>query len=82
MKHLKSSKGQITIEAVLIMTVMVSVFFAVQKNFKAKDYLATLINGPWGYVQGMVENGVWAPSDEGRTKHPNNYARRASPEPL
>lgn len=82
MKHLKSSKGQMTVEAVLLMTIMVAGFLAVQKAFKGNDYLAKVVNGPWSLVQGMVENGVWASADAGRAKHPNNYARRASPEPM
>jgi hypothetical protein len=77
-----NDRGQMTIEAILILTIMVGIFTMVHKTMKSGDYMAKLVSGPWSYVQGMTENGVWASAANGRRKHPNSYSRRASPEPI
>lgn len=82
MKRLRNSSGQMTIEALLIMLIMFSIFNMVHKKLSGMDTANKIIGGPWDYVQGMVENGVWDKADRSRNKHPNSYARRASPEPL
>jgi hypothetical protein len=78
---LKNQKGQMTMEAVLLLVIMVSMFTVVHRQISSRNLLSTIVRGPWEYVGGMISNGVWK---AGNTKemHPNVFKRRASPEPL
>ena len=76
---MKNQKGQMTIEAVLILALMVSIIFAVTNGIKNKKYLTQLVEKPWTYVAGMIENAYWAPVRDGKGKHPNHIGRHASP---
>lgn len=78
---MKGQKGQMTIEAVLILTLMVSLIFAITRGIKEKQFFTKLVEKPWSYMAGMIENAYWAPVDRGRGKHPNHYGRRGSPDP-
>lgn len=80
-KHLRSNKGQMTIEAVLLLTIMVSFFTVAHRVISGQQYLSKIVSGPWSYVSGMIENGVWAPAASSKPLHPNTFKRRASPEP-
>lgn len=77
----KKQKGQMTVEAILLLVIFVGIFLVTQRTFKSKKYLAQVVSGPWSYVQGMIESGVWLPADSSKSKHPNKFNRRASPEP-
>jgi hypothetical protein len=79
---LKNNRGQMTIEAILILTIMIGIFTMVHKTMQSKDYMGRLVSGPWSYIQGMVENGIWVKASDGTRRHPNSYSRRASPEPI
>ncbi len=80
--RLRNQKGQMTIEAVLLLVVFVATFKVAQQSIKDKNFLSNMVSGPWTFVQGMIQNGVWAPGDTGNTIHPNIFGRRASPQPL
>jgi hypothetical protein len=80
--RLRNQKGQMTIEAVLLLVIFVAMFKMVQQSIKDKNFLSNMVSGPWTYVQGMIQNGVWAPGDAGAATHPNIFGRRASPEPI
>ena len=83
MKRFSSERGQMTIEAVLILMILVMVFTMVHKQISSKKYLNQIVSGPWAYMQGMIENGVWvAGGDASKNLHPNVFGRRASPEPM
>ena len=77
---MKNQKGQMTIEAVLILTLMVSLIFVITKGIKQRQYFTKLVEKPWSYVAGMIENAYWAPVARGREKHPNHFSRRGSPQ--
>lgn len=79
--RLRNSSGQMTIEAVLLLSIFVAFFTIAQRMIKEQDWFGQLINGPWILVQGMIENGVWEPAATGKNQHPNLFRRRASPEP-
>jgi hypothetical protein len=81
-KRLRSNKGQMTIEAVLLMTIMVAFFATTRKIISGQNYMSKLVSGPWSHVAGMIENGVWKPALTSKQLHPNVFDRRASPEPL
>jgi hypothetical protein len=82
MKRLRSNQGQMTIEAVLILVIGVAFAKVAMDSIKNQELLSQMVSGPWSYVQGMVQNGVWAPANQGSAAHPNVFGRRASPEPL
>lgn len=82
MKKTSSQRGQMTVEAVLIMMIMVSFFTLARREIASRNLLQQLVTGPWSYIQGMAENGVWAQPEAGKKIHPNVFGRRASPEPL
>ena len=76
---MKNQKGQMTIEAVLIMTVMVSVLLFIRKGVERTNLLSHLVENPWSHIQGMIENAYWAPTEKSITKHPNLLGRHGSP---
>lgn len=80
MKKRKNQSGQMTVEAVLIVTLLLSITMAVSQKLQNEGYLAKLVNGPWTYLAGMMENGIWAPPEAGRGSHPNHILRHGSPE--
>lgn len=76
---MKRQSGQITVEAVLVLTILLSTSFAGLQVFKNRGYLSKLVEGPWQYLAGMIENGMWSPPKQGRAKHPNHVTRHGSP---
>jgi hypothetical protein len=81
-KRLTNEKGQMTVEAVLLLVIFVAVFTVVHKAISKQEWLNKIVSGPWSYVAGMIENGVWMPAENSKTYHPNGFGRRASPEPI
>ena len=77
---MKRNDGQITVEDVLILTIFVSIMFSVSQLLKEKKILASVVEGPWLYIAGMIENGYWAPPEMGQAKHPNHMQRHGSPQ--
>lgn len=76
---IKHNSGQLTLEAVLILTIFVSVILAGSRTLRDKKILSSLVESPWAYVSGMIENGMWMPPAQGRAKHPNHITRHGSP---
>lgn len=71
-----------TVEAVLLLVIFVAFVNVVHRTIKEKEILRNMVSGPWSFLQGMIQNGVWAPENTGADVHPNVYGRRASPEPI
>jgi hypothetical protein len=78
---LRNQKGQMTMEAVLLLVIIVAMFTLVHRQISDRNMLSSLVRGPWGYVSGMISNGVWKGGDT-KSMHPNVFKRRASPEPI
>ena len=74
-----SQKGQITIEAVLILAIFVSIVYAGSNVFNSQQVLSKLVEGPWSHISGMIENAQWGPPQTGQSKHPNHLGRHGSP---
>ncbi|WP_413576527.1 hypothetical protein ACLVWU_00630 [Bdellovibrio sp. HCB290] len=74
-------KGQLVIEAVLLMVVMVGIFVASMNALRGSNFLAKMVTGPWDRVAGMMESGVWSPAKDARQKHPNQRNRGISIDP-
>ena len=72
----KKQSGQMTVEMVLILLVLVGLFqFALTKfdNFKP---LAQFAGEPWQVISGMMEFGIWEnPANISLDKHPTHWKR-------
>ncbi len=82
MKSLYNNRGQMTVEAVLLLVVFVAFMQVANGTIKEQEFLKKMVSGPWSFLQGMIQNGVWSEGNTGSDIHPNVYGRRASPEPL
>ena len=71
-------RGQMTIEAVLIMTVLLGIVTAASAQFRSKNVMQTLAAGPWQYVRGMIECGIWDKT-LANPHHPNAKTRHLTP---
>lgn len=78
---IKNENGQMTMEAVLLLVILVGVFTLVHRKIAGGEYLSKIVSGPWGHMQGMISNGVWKAGNS-NNMHPNAFDRRATPEPL
>ena len=67
---LKTQKGQTSVEADLILVVVVATAIFVSKQFREHGLLANLVEGPWSYVDGMTQHGVWAAEKKARNANP------------
>lgn len=74
----RAEKGQMTIEMILIMIILTSVAITFTKAARDNAYLASMVEGPWVYLQGMIEDGVWAKAGGSKSSHPNLVDRHAS----
>jgi hypothetical protein len=82
MKLLRNQKGQMTIEAVMLLVIALAFAKVSTAAIKEQDFLRNMVSGPWTYLQGMIQNGVWSDGNNSSNLHPNVYGRRASPEPI
>lgn len=74
-KKAKNQKGQVLVEAVLLLVLVVGMWSVFAKFAKQKKWFENLISGPWQTMSGMIETGVWQPPAQSRGKHPNNFNR-------
>ncbi len=75
MKTVGNQKGQMLVEAVLIMVVFMAFTMLTAKYFKDKEFLKQLITGPWVALSGVLQNGVWLSPAKGAISHPNGHTR-------
>lgn len=78
MKRARSQSGQMTIEAILIMTILTAVSISLSRYFQNQGLLADVVEGPWKPIQGMIEDGVWASGDKAKSQHPSHFSRHSS----
>ncbi len=82
MRAVNNQKGQLVIEAILIMVLTLGVSAFIFQFLREKEYFGRLTNGPWSRLQGMVQCGTWEPLNNGRClNHPNNRGRNLSYDP-
>lgn len=77
-RRLKNQNGQMTIEMILIATLLFSGVLALSQYFQSKNLLASVVEGPQTYLIGMSENGVWKPAKQANELHPNLHKRHMS----
>ena len=78
-------KGQIVVESVLLLVVMVAVMTLVINGLKKMNYVESLTFSPWARISGMVECGVWEPCGvtlaNGAGLHPSTRPLSSWPTP-
>lgn len=77
-RPIKNQKGQMIVEAILLMVIFFGVTMAVGKYFKSEEILAQLVSKPWKSLSGMLQNGVWSEPKQGGPSHPNTHIRHIS----
>lgn len=77
---IKNQSGQLTVEAVLIITIFASIMYGASQSIRDNNILGSLVEQPWAHIAGMIENGIWGPPERGRGIHPNHISRHGSPQ--
>ena len=68
-----NQKGQLMVEAVLLMAITVSLSLVVTKYLQESQFAQKLVAKPWSTLSGMIECGVWTGcAIDG---HPNSHKR-------
>lgn len=75
-----NQKGQLVVEAVLIMVVIVSLYAAFSNWAQGQEFTKKMVSGPWNMLSGMIESGTWNPPAQARAQHPNHLRRNISHE--
>ncbi len=70
--------GQMFIETILLIVAFFSVVLVASNYFRSNAVIRSLVFGPWSYLQGMAENGAWAPPALAKKQHPNLRDRHAT----
>ena len=76
----KNEKGQATIEAILIATILLTTSLAMTSQLRQRRILSRLVGQPWSFISGLIENGVWDTPERGAINHPNHLERHATPQ--
>lgn len=64
------NSGQMVIEMILVMTVLIAVVGATKSFLADNEVLVKLGSGPWKVLSGMITAGAWASPDNAIVKHP------------
>ena len=67
----KNKKGQATVEAVLLVVIVVAVVSLVSNFMKSNEVFKSLVYTPWQSMSGMLQNGAWGPPENTNSAHPN-----------
>ncbi len=83
MKHhlsvqFRNQSGQATMEAVLIMLVVVTLATKITSYASSTGVLQKIVEGPWSPMRGMIEDGVWMRHTLSKPYHPNQFPRHQS----
>jgi hypothetical protein len=73
--QLNSEKGQLIVEAVLLMVILTGITVTLTRYFANEEVLKNLITGPWQSLSGMMQNGEWGPPSQTDAIHPANHSR-------
>lgn len=80
---LRNCRGQSSVEAILIMVIFTAFAMYATKQFKQRKTVSAMVSGPWEYVDGMAQHGVWGPQTRVKTLSPyisRRITTRAEPE--
>ena len=77
---IKSHRGQVTVEYILLAVALIALFHIVAGAFKNNDYLKNFQKFPGQIFQNLVENGNWEiDTDRSRENHPTQHERHYTP---
>lgn len=77
---IKSQSGQVLIENVLMMVVLVGAFLVLVRTLQSSNYLNAMTRSPWASLKVMVECGHWSGNNKGCI-HPNLNSRHITTDP-
>lgn len=69
---LKKQSGQASVEAVLLLALLISLGVAITNQFESNQVLSNLVSGPWKSIDGMIRHGSWQPAGQAAQNHPHN----------
>lgn len=72
----QNQRGQLVVEAVLLLAVMAAVTLLVSNYIQQNDFANKLISKPWKTLSGMIECGTWTGCGPGN--HPVSHERNLS----
>ncbi|GIL18799.1 MAG: hypothetical protein BroJett040_25500 [Oligoflexia bacterium] len=78
---LRNQSGQLVIEAVLLIVVMVGAALFLTSKLREMEYIQGLTSKPWSMLSGMIECGAWKPCGKGSPAaglHPSTSNRVSS----
>ncbi len=73
---LKSQSGQMLVESILILSVLLTFFLILVTQLRNQQVAAQLVHAPWVHLSGLLQNGVWGPSQNHLGAHPENSSRQ------
>lgn len=76
LNSVKNQRGQLAVEAVLLLALSIGIFMAVSATFREKQYFSSILSRPWQSVSSMIQNGVWNTNE----MHPAHRSRWISVE--
>lgn len=68
--RLKTHSGQMIIETILVMTVLLSIVLALRSTLQSSEAFKNLVQGPWQFLSGMMIAGDWSPPATAIERHP------------
>ncbi len=79
LKKKKEEKGQMAIEGVLIVVLLLSLSIFASRQMRDRNFIGKMIAEPWRQISGMMSTGNWTDSqkafDENRHPHVNTLTR-------
>ncbi len=75
---MRNSSGQMLVETILIMALLLAVFLLLVGQFRSNELAARLVTSPWVHLSGLIQNGVWGPPSQSMLVHPENVSRQRS----
>lgn len=76
--NMRNSRGQMILEAVLLMTIFLAITAAIAASLKKNEAVTRLVQGPWQNLSGLLQNGVWQPPKTSQPMHPSVHSRHIS----
>ena len=70
-----NSRGQAVTESILIIVLLMGFTMIVANYIKKEEVFKRLITGPFVFLAGMMQNGVWQSASIGAASHPANHNR-------
>jgi len=77
--QIHNEKGQLVVEAVLLLAVVMAITMAVSSYVQKNDFANKLVSKPWKTLSGMIECGTWTGCGQGN--HPASTPRNLSLQP-